>query len=136
MFGGLRPYQLTPINRGCVNTIVFVAVQKNGCDEPETQIDKTDKKLYLTAKAQPWDDVADDSDAIFKVLGTIPDPVNEPGRVVFTLSEEDTYQDPTVPYFCDIVETDADGASNANRLFIGSFMITPGPNNAQAGGDN
>ena len=136
MFGGLRPFTLSPINRGCVNTIVFVAVKKDNCDAPETQINKTDKKLYLTAKSQPWDNVADDSDAIFKVVGTIPDPINEPGRVVFTLSEEDTYQDPTIPYFCDIVETDNDGASNANRLFIGQFWITPGANNAQAGGDN
>ena len=129
MFGGLRPYQLNPINRGCVNTVVFLAQNSDG-----TWIDKTDKKLYLTAKIQPWDTDADDSDAVFKVLGTIPDPVNEPGRVVFTLSEEDTYKDPDVPYFCDIVETDADGTSNANRLFIGTFNIVPGPNNEQAGG--
>lgn len=129
--GGLRPYQLAPLNRGCVQNIVFQAVNKDG-----TWIDKTDKKLYLTAKTQPWDDVADDADAIFKVVGTIPDPVKEPGRVVFALSEKDTYQDPTVLYFCDIVETDSDGGSNANRLFIGQFNIIGGANNAQAGGDN
>ena len=134
MFGGLRPYRLSPINRGCVNTVVFLAQTKDADGNLEW-IDKTDKKLYLTAKTQPWDTDADDSDAVFKVEGTIPDPTNEPGRVVFTLSEEDTYKDPTVPYFCDIVETDSDGSSNANRLFIGSFNITPGPNNAQAGGD-
>ena len=129
MFGGLRPYQLSPINRGCVNTVVFLAQNSDG-----TWIDKTNKKLYLTAKTEPWDTDADDSDAVFKVLGTIPDATNEPGRVVFTLSEEDTYKDPDVPYFCDIVETDADGTSNANRLFIGTFNILPGPNNEQAGG--
>lgn len=134
MFGGLRPYQLSPINRGCVNTVVFLAQTKDADGNLEW-IDKTDKKLYLTAKTQPWDTDADDSDAVFKVEGTIPDPANEPGRIIFTLSEEDTYKDPTVPYFCDIVETDSDGASNANRLFIGSFNIIPGPNNAQAGGD-
>lgn len=132
--GGLSPKQLAPINRGCVNTVVFVAVQKDDCDSPEVQIDKTNKRLFLTAKTQPWDDVANDSDAVFKVEGTIPDPTNEPGRVVFTLSEQDTYKDPTVPYFCDIVETDLDGTSNANRLFIGTFNILPGPNNKQAGG--
>lgn len=130
MFGGLRPYNLSPINRGCVNTVVFIAQNSDG-----TWIDKTNKKLYLTAKTQPWDNVADDSDAIFKVIGTIPDPTNEPGRVVFTLSEEDTYKDPSVPYFCDIVETDSDGTSNADRLFIGQFNIIGGANNAQAGGD-
>ena len=134
MFGGLRPYRLSPINRGCVNTVVFLAQTKDSEGNLEW-IDKTDKKLYLTAKTQPWDTVADDSDAVFKVEGTIPDPTNEPGRVVFTLSEKDTYIDPTVLYFCDIVETDSDGESNADRLFIGSFNVTPGPNNAQAGGD-
>lgn len=133
MFSGLRPYRLAPINRGCVNTIVFLA-QKNDGNGDMVWIDKTDKKLYLTAKTQPWDNIADDSDAIFKVVGTIPDPTNEPGRVVFTLSEEDTYQDPSIPYFCDIVETDSDGDSNADRLFIGQFNIIGGANNAQAGG--
>ena len=128
--GGLRPYQLSPLNRGCVETIVFLATNSDG-----SWIDKTNNKLYLTCKTQPWDNDDDDSDAVFKVLGTIPDPTNEPGRVVFTLSESDTYQDPTVPYFCDIVETDPDGESNAHRLMIGTFNIIPGPNNAQAGGD-
>ena len=134
MFGGLRPYQLSPINRGCVNTVVFLA-QKKDDNGDLTWIDKTIKKLYLTAKTEPWDNVADDSDAIFKVIGTIPDPTKEPGRVVFTLSESDTYKDPSVPYFCDIVETDTDG-SNANRLMIGTFNIIGGANNAEAGGES
>lgn len=129
MFGGLRPYRLSPINRGCVNTVVFLATNADG-----SWIDKTDKKLYLTCKTQPWDDDADDSDAVFKVLGAIPDSTNEPGRVVFTISETQSYLDPTQLYFVDIVETDSDGTSNANRLFIGNFNVTPGPNNEQAGG--
>ena len=132
MFGGLRPYRLEPLNRGCVSNIVFRSLKSDDKGNL-TWVDKTSKKLYLTAKTQPWDEVADDSDAIFKVQGTIPNSTEEPGRVVFALSEEDTYQDPTIPYFCDIVETDADG-SNANRLFIGTFNIIPGANNAQAGG--
>ena len=132
--GGLRPYQLAPINRGCVNTVVFVAVEKADCNSHEVQIDKTNKKLYLTAKTQPWDTDADDSDAIFKVLGAIPDPTNEPGRVVFTLTEKQCYIDPTIPYYYDIVETDIDG-SNANRLAIGSFNVIAGANNEQAGGE-
>lgn len=127
--GGLRPYRLAPINRGCVNTIVFLAQKPDGA-----WIDKTGKKLYLTAKTQPWDTDADDSDAVFKVLGTIPDSANEPGRVVFTLSETECYLDPTQTYFVDIVETDADGTSNANRIFIGNFNVVAGPNNEQAGG--
>jgi len=127
--GGLRPYRLAPLNRGCVENVVFLATNQDG-----SWVNKTNKKLYLTAKTQPWDDVANDSDAIFKVIGTIPDPTNEPGRVVFALSESDTYKDPTIPYFCDIVETDDDGTSNAKRLFIGTFNILPGANNAQAGG--
>ena len=126
--GGLRPYRLAPINRGCVNTVTFLVTKPDGAF-----VDKTDKKLYLTAKTEPWDDDADDSDAVFKVEGTIPNPTKEPGRVVFTLSESDTYKDPSVPYFCDIVETDLDG-SNADRLMIGTFNIIGGANNAQAGG--
>lgn len=129
MPGGLRPYQLTPLNRGCVETIA-VTFTKN-CK----QIDKTSKTLYLTAKTQPWDDDADDSDAVFKVIGTIPNPADEPGRVVFTLSEQQTYLDPNTLYFCDIVETDDDGTSNAKRVFIGNFNIIGGANNAQAGGN-
>lgn len=129
MFGGLRPYRLSPINRGCVNTIVFLAQKPDG-----TWIDKTNKKLYLTAKTQPWDTDADDSDAVFKIEGIIPDATNEPGRVVFTISEKQSYVNPDQLYFVDIVETDSDGTSNANRLFIGNFNILPGPNNAQAGG--
>ena len=130
MFGGLRPYRLSPINRGCVNTIVFLATNSEG-----SWIDKTNKKLYLTCKTSPWDDDADDSDAVFKVIGTIPNPTTEPGRIVFTISESQSYLDPTQPYFVDIVETDLDSTANANRLFIGNFDVTPGPNNAQAGGD-
>ena len=128
---GLRPYQLNPINRGCVNTVVF-----NVRDEKGNWISKTDKKLYLTAKTQPWDTDADDSDAVFKVIGTIPKPVEEPGRVVFVLSEAQCYLDPETQYYCDIVETDSDGTSNANRLMIGSFQVIGGANNEQAGGVN
>lgn len=136
MFGGLRPYQLSPINRGCVNTVVFVAVKQDSCEGPETQIDKYGKRLWLTAKTQPWDDVANDSDAVFKVEGSRPNPTDEPGRFVFTLSEQQSYLDPETLYFCDIVETDSDGTSNANRLFIGQFNVIGGPNNAQAGGSD
>ena len=130
MFGGLRPYHLNPINRGCVNTVVFLAQKPDG-----TWIDKTSKNLYLTCKTEPWDTDADDSDAVFKVQGTIPDSANEPGRIVFTLSETQCYLNPDQLYFVDIVETDNDGTSNANRLFIGDFVVVPGPNNAQAGGE-
>lgn len=130
MNGGLRPYTLSPINRGCVNTIVFLATNSDG-----SWIDKTDKKLYLTCKTQVWDTDNDDSDAVFKVIGTIPDPTNEPGRIVFTISEAQSYLNPTQLYYVDIVETDEDSTANANRLFIGNFAVTPGPNNAQAGGD-
>ena len=134
MPSGLRPYRLAPIDRGCVNTVVFDALKVD--DEcKETWIDKTSKRFFLTAKTQPWDDDDDDSDAVFKVEGTIPDATKEPGRIVFTLSEEDTYQDPTVLYFYDIVQTNSDG-SNAQRLAIGDFNILPGANNAQAGGES
>ena len=128
MAGGLRPYQLAPINRGCVNTVVFLATKGN------SWIDLSNKKVYLTAKTVPWDDDADDSDAVFKKLGTVPDATAEPGRVVFTLTESDSYLDPTVQYYFDIVQTDNDG-DNAERLAIGSFNVIGGANNAQAGGE-
>lgn len=124
----LRPYRLDPLNRGCVQSIV-VRFTENG-----EWIDKTSKKLYLTAKTTPWDDDATDSDAVFKKIGEIPN-LAEPGRVVFTLTEQDTYLDPYTKYFCDIVETDSDGTSNANRVFIGEFNVIGGANNAQAGGN-
>lgn len=124
---GLRPYELNPLNRGCVEKIV-ICFRKNG-----QWVDKTNKTLYLTCKTQPWDNVADDSDAIFKKTGVIPD-TTEPGRIVFTLSETETYLDPTQIYYVDIVETDDDGTSNAQRDFIGNFRVIGGANNAQAGG--
>lgn len=131
MFGNLRPIQLEPIFRGCIKKIVFDQVDGNG-----NWKDLTDKKLFMTAKTTPWDEDADDSDAVFKVQGTIPDPTDEPGRVVFTLSEKDTYQDPTViPYYFDIVATDTDGESDAEVMAYGTFNIIGHPNNAQAGGD-
>ena len=89
---GLRPYELNPLNRGCVEKIV-ICFRKNG-----QWVDKTNKTLYLTCKTQPWDNVADDSDAIFKKTGVIPD-TTEPGRIVFTLSETETYLDPTQIYY-------------------------------------
>ena len=131
---GLRPYQLAPLDRGCVNTIVFVQTNKTDCNTPETQTDLTDKKLYLTVKTQPWDTDADDSDATFKILGTVPNPTTEPGRVVFTVSEAQSYIDPTIQYFYDIVQTDSDN-TNAQRLAIGSFNVIAGANNEQAGGE-
>ena len=121
MPGGLRPYQLTPLNRGCVETI---SVEFKNSDR--SWVDKTDKKLYLTAKTKPWD-------AVFKVVGTIPDPT-APGHVEFNLTEEQTYLDPKTLYFFDIVQTDADGTSNATRIFIGTFNVIGGANNAQTGG--
>ena len=134
MFSGLRPYELAPIDRGCVNTIVFTTSEKLNGDSPEVPVSKTNNILYLTAKTQAWDMDADDSDAVFKVQGTVPNPTEEPERVVFTLSETQSYLDPTVVYYYDIVQTDING-ENASRLAIGTFNVTPGPNNAQAGGE-
>lgn len=126
--GALRPAKMVPLNRGCVEKII-VCFTKDG-----EWIDKSNKKLYLTAKDQPWDFDRDDSDALFKVIGTIPS-ATEPGRVLFTLTEEQTWLDPENVYFCDIVETDSDGTSNAQRVFIGSFNVIGGANNEQAGGE-
>ena len=68
------------------------------------------------------------------MLGIIPDSTNEPNRVVFTISEAQSYIDPTIPYFFDIVWTDLDD-SNADRRAIGDFTVIAGANNAQAGGE-
>ena len=130
---GLRPYQLAPLDRGCVNTIVLDQSTQANCDSQETPTDLTNKKLYFTVKLQPWDDVADDSDAVFKILGALPNPDTEPGRVVFSVSATQSYIDPTVPYYYDIVQTDIDG-TNPERLAIGSFNVIAGANNEQAGG--
>lgn len=130
---GLRPYQLAPLDRGCVNTIIFDQSSQADCESPLTPIDLNSKLLYLTSKTKPWDNVADDSDAVFKVDGVIPEPVDEPGRVVFTVSATQSYLDPTVTYYYDIVATELDG-TNPQRYAIGSFNVIGGANNAEAGG--
>lgn len=130
MFGGLQPIQLDPIFRGCATTIVFERVDKNGY-----YIDLTQNRFWLTAKTVPWDTDSDDSDATFKVEGVIDNQTEEPGRVTFTLSETNTYQDPDViPYYFDIIATDMDGTSNAKPMAYGTFTIIGHPNNAEAGG--
>lgn len=131
MFGGLQPIDLGQIFRGCVKTIIFEQVDNNG-----NYLDLTNKKLFLTAKTTPWDTDSDDSDAVFKVQGTIPNPTSEKGRVKFVLSEANTYQSPDViPYYFDIVATDTDGTSNAELMAYGTFVIVGHPNNEQAGGE-
>jgi len=129
MAGGLRPVTIAPINRGCVNKVIFEFK-----DEAGNWINKTGKTLYLTAKTKPWDDVGDDSTAVFKKTTTTS--ASEPGRAVFTLTPDDSYLDPTQEYFCDVVEVDTATGLNPNRLFIGSFFVIGGANNEQAGGNN
>lgn len=131
--GGLRPCNLV-LNRGCVNTVIYTLDSQQSCDQPEVPVSLVDNKLYLTCKTRPWDTDADDSDATFKVEGTIPNPTEEPGRVVFTISEQNSYKcTPDNQYFFDIVTTDLAGG-NADRKAIGQFNIIAGPNNEQAGG--
>jgi len=124
---GLRPLRIGPFNRGCTTKVVF----ENRKDDGEW-VDMTGKKIWLTAKAEPYDFRTNDNSAIFKVEGTISE--TETGRAVFQLTEKETWQDPEEPYFFDIVMTDSDG-TNAERLAIGNFRIIGGANNAQAGGD-
>ena len=131
MFGGLQPIDLGQIFRGCVKKIALERVDDDGKYE-----DLTNKRLWLTAKTVPWDSSASDTTAVFKVEGSIPSPTTEPGRVVFNLSEANTYQDPAVvPYYFDIVATDSDGTSNAKPMAYGTFVIVGHPNNAQCGGN-
>ena len=123
---GLRVTRMNSLNRGCVERVVIVFTDEN-CQP----ILKTDKVLYLTAKKKQWDLDKEDTSALFKVRGVI-DP-SEPNRVTFNLTEKDTYLDANKTYFCDIVETDSDGSSNARRVFLGSFEVIGGANNKQAG---
>lgn len=126
MTNGLRTIRMRPLNRGCVEKIVIVFTDEN-C-QPITKISKV---LYLTAKKKQWDFDKEDTSALFKVKGII-DSI-ETNRVVFNLTEKDTYLDADKTYFCDIVETDSDESSNARRVFIGSFDVIGGANNKQAG---
>lgn len=123
---GLRVVRMNPLNRGCVERVVIVFTDEN-CQP----ILKTDKILYLTAKKKQWDLDKEDTSALFKVRGVI-DP-SESNRVIFNLTEKDTYLDANKTYFCDIVETDSDGSSNARRVFLGSFNVIGGANNKQTG---
>lgn len=123
---GLRVIRMNSLNRGCVERVVILFTDEN-CQP----ITKAGKVLYLTAKKKQWDLDKEDASALFKVRGVI-DP-SEPNRVVFNLTEKDTYLDANKTYFCDIVETDSDGSSNARRVFLGSFEIIGGANNKQAG---
>ena len=123
---GLRVIRMNSLNRGCVERVVTLFTDEN-CQP----ITKAGKVLYLTAKKKQWDLDKEDASALFKVRGVI-DP-SEPNRVVFNLTEKDTYLDANKTYFCDIVETDSDGSPNARRVFLGSFEIIGGANNKQAG---
>lgn len=122
----LRVVRMNSLNRGCVERVVIVFTDEN-CKP----ISKADKVLYLTAKKKQWDLDREDTSALFKIRGVIDS--SEPDRVVFNLTEKDTYLDANKIYFCDIVETDSDGSSNARRVFLGSFEVIGGANNKQAG---
>lgn len=124
---GLRPLRIGPFNRGCVATVIF----ENRKDDGEW-VDMTNKRAWFTAKKEPYDNRSNDNSKVFKVEGTIS--AEEPGRIIFRLTEKDTYQDPEDTYYYDIVTTDLDG-TNADRISIGYFNIIGGANNAQAGGD-
>lgn len=123
---GLRVVRMNSLNRGCVERVVIVFTDEN-CKP----IAKADKVLYLTAKKKQWDLDKEDTSALFKIRGVI-DP-SELNRVVFNLTEKDTYLDADKTYYCDIIETDSDGSSNARRVFLGSFEVIGGANNKQAG---
>ena len=125
MANRLRVIKLNPINRGTDDEIVFI-YKVNG-----ELTDLTQYNGYLTCKTAQWDDVLDDSNALFKVTGQIPDPDNEPWRMVFTLTENDTFLDPDQEYFVDIVLTKN---GDTRRRAIGTFRVVGGPNNQQAGG--
>lgn len=92
-------------------------------------IDCSNSKFILIAKKEPWLNLTDFTDALFKIDGVIPNEAtwlgenNEPGRVVFCLSESDTNLNPKrSAYYCRIIETDLDG-SNPRSAFMGKFRV-------------
>lgn len=92
-------------------------------------IDCTNSKFILIAKKEPWLDIMDFTDAVFQVQGVIPNEAtwlgenNEPGRVVFDLSESDTSLNPKKSaYYCRIIETNLDGL-NPRSVFMGKFRV-------------
>lgn len=123
----LQPIKIGPFNRGCVETVVFENLDVDG-----NWIPFTGKRVWLTAKTEPFDYKTNDVSKVFKVEGVIS--ADEPGRVTFSLSEKNTWQDPEIPYFFDIVTTNNNG-TGAERIALGQFWIIGGANNAQAGGD-
>lgn len=133
-----RPIKMDrPFKRGCNEKFIINFTDKEDGKSEAEFVDLTNKVLYFTVKAKPWDKVADDSSKIFKVTGTIPSPDEEPGRVVFEVGEHDTYKlDPRKIYFWDVVITDSDGTSNPQRPLFGSLEVIGGPNNNEAGGTN
>lgn len=131
-----RPIKMArPFKRGCNEKAIFNFTQKEDCKSDAEFVDLTDKVLYFTVKAKPWDKVANDSSKVFKVTGNIPAPEEEPGRVVFEIGEHDTYKlDPRKIYYWDVVITDNDGTSNPQRPLYGTLEVIGGPNNNEAGG--
>ncbi len=92
-------------------------------------IDCSNSKFILIAKKEPWLNLMDFTDALFKIDGVIPNEAtwlgenNEPGRVVFDLSESDTNLNPKrSAYYCRIIETNLDG-SNPRSAFMGKFRV-------------
>lgn len=91
-------------------------------------IDCTDKKFRLVVKASPWEDAADDGNAIISVPGVFPcigedlDEENETGRIVFRLSAKDTDLNPTRTYYCRILETNID--NEVRTVFMGYFKVS------------
>ena len=133
--------QLDPINRGVANSYALRFTKRVPVSDEHPEgwawIDKTDKVFTLTAKEEEWDDVEDDSSAVFKVVGTFPDETNEPGRVLFTLSPEDSYLDADKEYYCDITQIDDDyDTSTLQRVFKGRFKVNGGANNLSKEGED
>lgn len=92
-------------------------------------IDCSKSKFILIAKKEPWLNLTDFTNALFKIDGVIPNEAtwlgenNEPGRVIFDLSEFDTNLNPKrSAYYCRIIETDLDG-SNPRSAFMGKFRV-------------
>jgi hypothetical protein len=116
----LRITRIADLNRGVYNSIVM-HYKVNGELRP-----LTGHTLTLTVKPILWDDIADDSTATFVITGII-DP-ETPWRVLFPITAQQSYLDPEVEYFGDIVDVREDGIPVRKAIF--SFMVNPAPTNS------
>jgi hypothetical protein len=111
--------RIADLNRGVYNAIVMLYKVRG----KNTSL--AGHTLTLTVKDRQWDDVPDDSSAVLEITGVIAE--NEDWRVVFPITAEQSYLDPTKEYYADIVDLSPDNVPR--RLAILHFMVKAAPSN-------